>query len=560
MSLAEGDLLDDRYRIIHPLGEGGMGAAYLVEDQRLAKPCVAKAAILRDQAHHEQFRIEATMLANLSHRRLPEVYDCFFEGGQPYLIMQFIDGSTLDRRKEGRSAPFEVDQVLRWANDLLDALVYLHGQEPPIIHRDIKPSNVCITPEGNAVLLDFGIARRLDTTSTHTGAQAHSLHYSPIEQYRADAMASYSTLNQYLMELREENIHTGTYSDVYSLGATLYFALTLLDPPDACMRYLGEEPRPIRELSPGAPDFLVDAINQAMVIDPRERCQDAFELQRLLRTQRPEFAPVGLRPREPRPLPNESVTALDHNLIYVAAGQFLMGSDDSRLKDACHPRHPVELGPCCIARCPVTNADYQRFLDNNPEYPVPYSPMRYAQRYNWDQEARTYPRGSEDRPVVLVIWQDARAYCRWLSEVTGYRCRLPSEAEWEKAARWDADAERALQYPWGEDFDEERCNVDAHGELRLESSPVGQFSPAGDSPYGLVDMAGNVWEWTGSLYQPYPYDSGAGREDPNADGDRTVRGGAYDEGPLLARSAWRNSVRPDLRLANVGFRVACDAE
>jgi formylglycine-generating enzyme required for sulfatase activity len=208
----------------------------------------------------------------------------------------------------------------------------------------------------------------------------------------------------------------------------------------------------------------------------------------------------------------------------------------------------------------VTNADYQRFLDSNPEYSVPYSPMRYAQRYNWDQEARTYPRGSEDRPVVLVTWQDARAYCRWLSEVTGYRCRLPSEAEWEKAARWDADAERALQYPWGGDFDEERCNVDAHGELRLQSSPVGQYSPAGDSPYGLVDMAGNVWEWTGSLYQPYPYDAGDGREDPNAESDRTVRGGAYDEGPLLARSAWRNSVRPDVRLANVGFRVACDAE
>jgi len=97
------------------------------------------------------------------------------------------------------------------------------------------------------------------------------------------------------------------------------------------------------------------------------------------------------------------------------------------------------------------------------------------------------------------------------------------------------------------------------GALRVESSPVGQYSPAGDSPYGLMDMAGNVWEWTGSLYRPYPYDADDGREDAGVDDQRVVRGGAYDEGPLLARSAWRNSVPPDLRAANVGFRVACDA-
>jgi formylglycine-generating enzyme required for sulfatase activity len=323
---------------------------------------------------------------------------------------------------------------------------------------------------------------------------------------------------------------------------------------------LGEKPRPIRELSPDAPDFLLDAVHQAMIIDPRERCQDAFELQRLLQTQKPEPAPVGIRSRERRPLPTETVAALDHNLIYIPAGQFLLGTDDPRLKEACHPQQAVELSAYCIGRCPVTNADYQRFIDNNPNHPVPHSPMRYAQRYNWDPELRTYPRGLEDHPVVLVTWQDALAYCRWLSEVTGYQCRLPTEAEWEKAACWDPEANHARRHPWGDEFDEERCNVDAHGALRLESSPVGQYSPVGDSPYALTDMAGNVWEWTGSLYQPYPYDAGDGREDPGADGDRAVRGGAYDEGPLLARCAWRNGVQPDLRLANVGFRVACEAQ
>ena len=567
MSLIEGTVLDNRYRVLRPLGEGGMGTAYLVEDQRLHRQCVAKASALRDTVHRAQFEQEAHMLAALSHPNLPEVYDYFFDDRCPYLVMQYIEGATLDRLKGGRSAPFEVDLVLRWADDLLDALVYLHGQDPPIIHRDVKPSNVCIAPGDKAVLLDFGIARRLSDTGTRTGAQAQSCFYSPIEQYPAETIGSYDALQQYLRQLREEGIHTGPYSDVYSLGATLYFALTLIEPPDACFRKIEEGLRPVRKLNPDVPDFLAQALERALAIDPRDRCQTAVEFAQLLHSQRIEVeaAPRRLRRRRPRPLPTGSVSALGQELIYIPAGEFLMGvdnkhpGDDPGLKEACRPQHPVVLGPYCIGRCPVTNADYQTFIEDNPDHPVPYSPMRYAQRYNWDRRTRTHPRGLEDHPVVLVTWADALAYCGWLSEVSGYRCRLPTEAEWEKAACWDPATGQARRYPWGDEFNEKRCNVDAHGALRLESSPVGTYSPAGDSPYGLVDMAGNVWEWTGSLYRPYPYDAGDGREDLDAEGERVVRGGAYDEGPLLARCAWRNGVRPGLKLANVGFRVVCDA-
>jgi len=559
VSLPQGTLLDNRYRVIRPLGEGGFGAAYLVEDQRLGRQCVAKASTMHDTAHRQQFEQEARMLADLNHRNLPEIYDYFFDQDCPYLVMQYIEGTTLDRLKEGRSAPFEVSQVLRWASDLLDALIYLHGQDPPVIHRDVKPSNVCIAPAGKAILLDFGIARRLSDTSTRTGAQAHSMHYSPIEQYLASEVSSWSVIKQCLDELQAAGVHTGPYSDVYSLGATLYFVLTLLDPPDACLRHLGEKPRPIQALNPDAPAFLVEAIERAMVVDPRGRCQSAAELRQLLGLQRGEVAPRRLARHRLRPLPTSTVVVLDQALAYIPAGEFWMGSDDPALKDACHPRHRGVLGPYCIGRRPVTNADYQVFIDHNPDYPVPYSPMRFAQHYNWERRTRTHPRGLEEHPVVLVTWPDALAYCRWLSEVSGYRCRLPGEAEWEKAACWDPATGRARRYPWGDEFDEERCNVDAHGALRLESSPVGRYSPAGDSPYGLADVAGNVWEWTGSLYRPYPYDATDGRQDPDAVGDRVVRGGAYDEGPLLARCAWRNGARPDLHAANIGFRVACDA-
>jgi formylglycine-generating enzyme required for sulfatase activity len=372
-------------------------------------------------------------------------------------------------------------------------------------------------------------------------------------------MGSYGSLQHYLEELKAASVHTGPYSDVYSLGATLYFALTLLHPPDACLRQLGENLRPIREINPDVPDFLVEALERALVVDPRARLQSAAEVRALLQPQPSETVPRRLPRQRQRPLPTGDVVALGHELIYIPGGEFHMGSNDADVKQACRPGHRVNVRPFCIARLPVTHADYQRFVEENADYPVPYSPMRYAQRYNWDRRARTFPRGLEDHPVVLVAWEDALAYCRWLSQVSGYRCRLPTEAEWEKAATWDAAAGQARLYPWGDAFDEDQCNVDAHGALRLETSPVGRYSPAGDSPYGLADMAGNVWEWTGSLYRPYPYDSGDGREDLAVEGERVVRGGSYDESPLLAHCAWRNGVDPTLRAANIGFRVACDA-
>ena len=560
MPLHEGMTLAKRYVVLRPLGEGGMGAAHLVKDERLHRHCVIKEVLTLDPTSQGQFEREAQLLANLHHPNLPEVHDLLLDEGAPYLVMQYVEGMTLDRLQAERSSLFEIHDVVKWAQELLEALRYVHGQEPPVIHRDIKPQNVCITPQGSAVLLDFGIARRLDESRTSTAARAFTYGYTPIEQYPEDELRSMPSVCRYVEALRAKGIRTGPYTDVYGLGATLYYALTLLPPPDACLRVLGEELRPIQDANSDVPDFLAAAVKKALEVHPLERFQSATDILDALQPETVQVPTVHLRRRPPRPVPTGSVVVLDQELVYIPSGEFLMGSNDPELKEACRPQHRLTLGPYCIGRRPVTNADYQRFVDANSEYPVPYNPLRFAQRYNWASRTRTYPRGLEDHPVVLVTWQDALAYCRWLSEVTGYRCRLPTEAEWEKAARWDPVNGRARRYPWGDEFDDQRCNVDAHGALRLESSPVGKYSPQGDSFYGLTDMAGNVWGWTSSFYQPFPYDASDGREDREAEGELVVRGGAYDEGPLLARSAWRNGVKPDLRLANIGFRVACDAK
>jgi serine/threonine protein kinase len=282
MSLLEGRILDSRYCVIRPLGEGGFGAAYLVEDVRLGRLCVAKASMEHDAEHREQFEAEARILARLSHPNLPQVYDYFFDAEVPYLIMQYIEGDTLDRLGDNRSLPFDVQQVLGWASDLLDALAYLHSQTPLVIHRDIKPPNICITPPGRAVLLDFGIARELDGEGTRGVARSYSWHYSPLEQQLSDPAATEYRTEQDSTASSGGAARTGSFSDIYSLGATLYYALTLVDPPNACVRMAEERLVPIREINPRVPESLANALDRALAVEPRSRCQTPAELRQLL--------------------------------------------------------------------------------------------------------------------------------------------------------------------------------------------------------------------------------------------------------------------------------------
>jgi formylglycine-generating enzyme required for sulfatase activity len=163
------------------------------------------------------------------------------------------------------------------------------------------------------------------------------------------------------------------------------------------------------------------------------------------------------------------------------------------------------------------------------------------------------PKGEENHPVVYISWHDAQAYCRWLSGKLGKSVRLPTEAEWEKAARGDKDQR---EYPWGDEWAELKCNS---YELGLEgTSPVGFFT-SGASPCGCLDMAGNVWEWCQSQYQSYPYKVNDGREQLEGDASRVVRGGAWGSHRYLARCASRYHLHPGVRYFSFGFRVVVSA-
>lgn len=233
-------------------------------------------------------------------------------------------------------------------------------------------------------------------------------------------------------------------------------------------------------------------------------------------------------------------------MIFIPGGEFIMGSDEGHPNY--QPEHQVYVADFYIDRWPVTNAEYKQFIETTG-HPAPYYKVSWCDTkgYNWDPEKRLYPPGKADHPVVLVTWEDAMAYAAWADK------RLPTEAEWERAAR----GKYGRRYPWGDEFEPGRCNIK---EAALgQTSPVGTFSPQGDTPEGLIDMVGNVWECTNSLFRPYPYEADDGRESRQAAGFRVLRGASWVNDANVAHCLAR--LDGDFQFYNnFGFRCAVSLE
>lgn len=226
---------------------------------------------------------------------------------------------------------------------------------------------------------------------------------------------------------------------------------------------------------------------------------------------------------------------LGQSLAWIPPGPFKMGSDTQKYSQAHSdelPQHEVTLSGYWIGRYPVTVAQFRAFVARSG--------------YKPDERSLEDP---DTHPVRYVNWNDALAYCQWLSQTTGLTVTLPSEAEWEKAAR----GTDGRLWPWGDEPpDATRCNFNDNVK---STTPVGQYSPRGDSPYGCADMAGNVWEWTHSLYKPYPYEPTDGREELQSTDSWVVRGGSWSSLAVFARAAYRNGGSPGSRYYYIGFRV-----
>lgn len=264
MTLERGYLLHKRYRILEVLGQGGMGSVYRALDENLGVEVAVKENLFTTEEYARQFRLEAVILANLRHPNLPRVTDHFVVSGQgQYLVMDFIEGEDLRQRMERQGVVSDQEAILIGAA-ICDALTYLHTRRPPIIHRDLKPGNVRITPDGHVYLVDFGLAKIVrGTQATTTGARAMTPGYSPPEQYGT--------------------ARTDPRTDIYSLGATLYAALTGVIPEDGLARAMDEvELTPIRKHNPRVSRRLAAVIEKAMAIRPEDRYQTAEDFKRAL--------------------------------------------------------------------------------------------------------------------------------------------------------------------------------------------------------------------------------------------------------------------------------------
>jgi serine/threonine protein kinase len=249
-----------------------MGTVYEAVDERLDTVVALKETFFADERLRKQFEREARLLARLHHQALPRVSDHFSEGDGQFLVMQYIPGDDLSEMMTQRRGPFPADQVLTWGDQLLDALDYLHTQEPQIVHRDIKPQNLKLTTRGQIILLDFGLAKgqagEISRVTTSASIFGYTPNYAPLEQIQA--------------------LGTDSRSDLYSLAATIYHLLTGVKPPDALSRaaaLVNGQPDPLvlaTDLNPAVAVEVSEVLQQAMAQNRDQRFANAAEMRRAL--------------------------------------------------------------------------------------------------------------------------------------------------------------------------------------------------------------------------------------------------------------------------------------
>ena len=273
-------VLQGRYRIVRQLGQGGMGAVFEAIDERLDTTVALKETLFTDERLRRQFEREARLLARLHHPALPRVSDHFSEGEGQFLVMQYIAGDDLAEMMAGRQGPFPATQVLTWADQLLDALDYLHTQEPQIIHRDIKPQNLKLTARGQIILLDFGLAKGqagdISRATTAASIFGYTPNYAPLEQI--------------------QGMGTDSRSDIYSLAATLYHLLTGVKPPDALSRAAAlvngqaDPLLPASQANPSVDREVDEVLHRAMAQNREQRFATAADMRKALHS--PAQAPT----------------------------------------------------------------------------------------------------------------------------------------------------------------------------------------------------------------------------------------------------------------------------
>ena len=614
-ALPEGTRLQE-FELRGFLGAGGFGIAYLGWNTELQIPVAIKEYLPSDCAVRERslsvvaksrddaavyewglesFLEEARMLARFKHPNIVQIYRFFRAHGTGYIVMEYVEGQTLSERlkEHGVISEGQLRQILL---PLLEGLEEVHRSG--LTHRDIKPGNIIMrASDDSPVLLDFGAARQTVMARSRSMTAVLTPRYAPIEQY-------------------SEKGRQGPWTDVYALGALCCRAMTGKAPEESSDRIQEDTLEPLEEScrGQGSPEFL-RALDWALRVRLEDRPQSLSQWRAALDGVREP----GQRqePREAKPVPSPAVepkrrwvgklaAGLLSALVVAGGGYFgwqeweayktaaleeqvkqLLAEEKRKLaeleaqrKEAEEKRRLAELeaqrkAEALAGEMVAIPGGSFRMGDlsgdgDEEEVPVhivriaPFEMGKYEVTFSqWDACVADggCPRASDEgwgrgnRPVMEISWNDVQGFIAWLNTRTGGDYRLPTESEWEYAARAGSES----KYSWGNRIGSNRANCDEEycGDRWENTAPVGSFA---SNAWGLHDMHGNVWEWVedcrNDSYVGAPGDGSAWRSgDCN---QRVIRGGSWYNYTWRLRSAYRDWPTRSNRDSILGFRLARD--
>ena len=556
-------LLQQRYRVQCQLGRGGFGVTYEINEVRTNQTKVLKVLINNNPKAVELFKQEADVLSQLHHSGIPQVEsDAYFEY-YPYnsqnpihcLVMEKVVGEDLEKYMQKRGLrPINQTTAIEWLKDIIIILEQVHNKD--FFHRDIKPPNIMLRSEkAELVLIDFGTVRKV--TSTVFKQQGGvtgiiSAGYTPSEQINHNAVPQ---------------------SDFFALGRTFVYLLTGKEPLDPIMYDSYNETLNWRNHAPQISSMLADLLDDMMQRLYKDRPQNSHEiLQRIAAIEKALQSPKPQPPKPQPPIPSNNLKTFSFEvvttdargnitnrrnasakyftedlgnsvtleMVEIPGGTFIMGSPESEAQRRSNegPQHQVTVPSFYMGKYELTQVQYQAIMGRNPS--------------NFK---------GDNLPVEGVSWNNAVAFCKKLSQKTGKKYRLPSEAEWEYACR----AGTTTPFYFGESITPDLVNYDGDytyasapkGKYRQHTTDVGTFPP---NSFGLYDMHGNVWEWCQddyiNNYINAPTD-GSALTSPSWWSGKLLRGGSWIIGPENCRSACRLDDFLVSYYYAFGFRVVC---
>jgi serine/threonine protein kinase len=512
------------YRVGPVIGEGGMGVVYRAHDTAAKRDVALKclhANLAGDPEIRRRFAREARVLRVWSHPGAVAVFDFVEHEHLLSIVMELVSGGSLATHLARWRGRMPYDEIRTIMADVLEAMQDAHDHG--VVHRDLKPDNILVRDDGGRLrpkIVDFGIAKILEgTTFTVSGALLGTCRYMAPEQVKSPGATDHR-------------------ADIYSLGVTLYELITGQPPFDgggnhfaAMMAHVSQRPKAPSKLRNDIPPDLERLVLDALAKDPAARPQTCAILRERLLAAVPESGEHASKP--PSALPATVRDTNGHEMVLVPAGIFAMGP----------ARREVHIDAFYLDRTPVTNEQFEVFVRVTGYQPHDEGASRFL--HHWRNGKP--PRGEEKHPVTYVSWLDARAYSAWAGK------RLPTEAEWEKAAR----GTDGRKYPWGR---AEPGPTHANfGRRDGAPMPVGSH-PDGASPYGIQDLAGNVWEWCEDVLDEDFYATGPTHNPRNTKQTKrsqlVMRGGSWMYDASSLRTYARVGFEAHYRFAGGGFRCA----